>query len=173
MPKKYIDEDGNDVELLTPEEQQAEIEKKAAELAGSKKVEEKVEEKKDEPKIPTLDEINKILEPIKKATDDLTSDWFNSNVGNFIDEKNEEEKKQVDYWFNLLKSQGVKKEEALENAIMLVTKKPLTPLNGVMGYNKTSGVPKSKTDEGEMGEIKKIFNQFPTPRWLQKSMNNK
>lgn len=178
MPKKYIDDEGNEVELLTPEEQTAEIKKLAVELAGTKKEElpaPKVEDKKvdETPKTPTLEEIEQIIAPIKQAQEDIGKDWFNTNVNNFIDEKNEEEKKQVDYWFNLLKKQGQTKEQALESAVMLVTKKPLTPLNGVVGYNKNSSVPKSNSNDSELGEIKKLYDKFPAPSWLQKALNKK
>lgn len=163
MPKKYIDDQGNEVELLTPEEQQAEIDKKAAELLKTKTSEKKEEENKED-KTPSLDEINRTLADIKNSQAQEEREWFNDTVGQFIDTNDAELVKKVDHYFNLVKQDKTKsKKELIEDAIILATKKPISPLNSVLGYNKNSGVPGSKTDGDEAAQISKKFKEIPLP----------
>jgi len=169
MPKKYTDEAGNEVELLTKEEQQAEIDKKVAELTVKK--EEVVAEKKEVTTTPSLEDIDKELSVIKqtfvKKEQDEKEEWFNEQVSGVLD--NEEDKKKVRQYFDILeKKPETSKKVALADALTLVTRKNISPFNGVTNYNQNSSVPGAEKEGDELTKLKNKFNSSLPPGFRPK-----
>jgi hypothetical protein len=166
MPKTYIDEDGKEVELQTPEEIQADIDAKvAAAIEAQKKEEPKKEEKKDDDDdVLSLEDTNKLLNDLKKTVEEerkqKLDEWFDETLSPVIED--DEEKEKVRQYFDLLKTNGKSDKDALADALLLTTKKNINPFNGVTKYNGNSGIPKS---EVKADEITEKFNSLMPKGW--------